>query len=86
MTLNCKDYINGLKDIHALSKKKTPKELIEFVSTLAIATGIPIIVVCYYILSLYGPNTALEDKVEFLIKFYGVKEVLNKEVGKNVIP
>lgn len=63
--------------IIGLTKDKSPEEIYELVSTVTIASGVPIIVVLYYLIELYGFDKKLYDKIVRLKKFYSVTEVIN---------
>lgn len=77
MTLDCDQYRINVVSIKALMDPKSDKERTEFISSLAIITGVPIIIVCHYVGELYGFTDALEARIGRLKHFYKVTEVFN---------
>jgi hypothetical protein len=75
--LNCDSYRVNVPDIEALSQKKTPEERIKQIGTLAVITGVPIIVVCHYLGELWGYTPELTARIEKLMEFYKVDGVIN---------
>jgi hypothetical protein len=77
MTLDASRYRLQMTYIIGLTKDKTPEEIYDLVSIVTIASGVPIIVVLYYLIELYGFDKKLYDKIGRLKEFYGVTEVIN---------
>lgn len=86
MVLDCNKYRLSFKDIQYYSKNKKDKELIDSISMIAIATNVPIIIVCYYIGELYGFDSILKSMIQRLRKFYHVKQVLNSTIDDSELP
>lgn len=76
MTLDANKYRINVPSIKLMLADKSPQERYEFIGNLAIATGVPIIIVCYYVGELYGFDIQLYAFIERLKKFYNVTEVL----------
>lgn len=77
MTLDANSYRVNIKPIYDMTIEKTPKERLQFLSILAVATGVPIVIVACYLGELYGFDEPLIAQLERLKLFYTVKEVLN---------
>ena len=75
MTLDADLYRINILDITNLTKDKTAKERLNMLGDLAVVTGVPIIVVGYYLAELYGMDSDLENALFRLRKFYGVTQV-----------
>lgn len=76
MTLNADHYRASLPDIITFTKDKDSKERFNMLSILAIVTNVPIIIVCVYLIELYGPDEKVSNQMERLKKFYKIDEVL----------
>lgn len=61
--------------IRKLLLNKKPEERRKFISEIAIATCVPVIIVCYYVLEIYGPSEEITSLTERLMKFYNVDKV-----------
>lgn len=79
MILDCDQYRINVRPISDLTKELTNKERYKFISNLAVITGVPIIIVCSYLLELYGPDEATIALRERLKAFYTVSEVINSK-------
>lgn len=75
--LNANQYRINIPSIKHLTKELSKEARLEFISNLAIITGVPIIIVCCYVGEIYGFTPDLLAKIEYLKKFYTVDEVLN---------
>lgn len=79
MILDCDQYRINVRPISDLTKELTAVERYKFISNLAIITGVPIVIVCCYLLELYGPDEAINALRERLKAFYTVKEIRNSK-------
>lgn len=77
MILDASRYRLQIPYIIGLTKNKTTEELLKYSSIVAIAAGVPIIVVLYYFIELYGFDVELYNKIGRLKQFYVVTEVIN---------
>lgn len=77
MILDASKYQLQMPYIIGLTKDKTMEELLKYISIVAIASGVPIIIVCYYIIELYGFDIEMYNQIGRLKAFYGVTEVIN---------
>lgn len=77
MILDAGKYRFQMPYIIGLTKDKSPEDLHYMIGMLSIASGVPIIIVAYYLIELYGFNKEIYDFIERLKKFYGVTEVIN---------
>lgn len=77
MHLDANDYRARIDYIKSLTADKDSDERYDFISILSVATGIPVIIVVYYLIELYGEEDRLYELVERLKLFYNVKNVLN---------
>lgn len=77
MILNANDYRINKEVIRQMTIDKTEDERREFLGNLAIATGVPIIVVACYMGELYGFTDRLKATIMRLCEFYTVTDVLN---------
>lgn len=68
--INPKDYRANFDTVVYLSRGKTPLELVEDLGLIAVATGVPVIVVGLYVGEAYGFSTELSAKIERLKLFY----------------
>jgi hypothetical protein len=76
MILNANDYRINIKSIKLLfdTKEEYSKKL-DFIGSVAIATAVPIVVVCYYMGELYGFTDELNAKIDRLRQFYKITEM-----------
>lgn len=77
MILDAGKYRRCIEAISQLTKDKTAKEQLEMIGKLSVITGVPIIVVAYYMGELYGFSADLDSMIDRLKKFYTIKEVIN---------
>jgi len=77
MKLDADAYRVNIPSIRLMTEDKTPAERLEYIGNLAVATGVPIIIVLTYIGELYGFSPEIDAKLETLKAFYTVKEVIN---------
>lgn len=63
--------------------KKTDEERTKFIGAAALATNVPIIIVCVYVGETYGFNNSLTNFMSELLLFYRVTEVLNIKKGSS---
>lgn len=77
MIYDCDDYRINLEYIKMLTYDKTHEDRLQLISSLAVATGVPIVVVCHFMEELWGSSEALTKKVDRLKAFYDVTSVLN---------
>lgn len=77
MVLDASKYRLRFPYIIGLTKDKSIEELETYVSIVSIASGVPIIVVCYFIMELYGFDLKIYNLIGRLKKFYNVTEVIN---------
>lgn len=66
-----------MNDILNFTKDKTEEERYEGIGMLAVATAVPVVVVCCYLGELYGFWPELKALLKRLMEFYKVDEVLN---------
>lgn len=83
MTLDADKYRLNVDAIKSLTKDKDDAERIEFLGVLAIATGVPIIIVAVYLGELYGFSDALNATIGRLKAFYNIIDVLNVSQPSN---
>lgn len=84
MVLDANAYRVNIPSIRLLTEDKTPSERIKYSGNIAVATGVPIIIVLVYIGEIYGSSQELHSQIASLMKFYSVDEVLNVKVeGSN---
>lgn len=76
MVLYKEKYAVQRKPIKLWIDNRPDKNPVELISEMAVHTGCPIIVVCYFLGELVGFTPELQSKIESLKKFYGVTEVL----------
>lgn len=75
MIVNANDYRVNLKAIELMfESKKTDQERREHIGSVAVATGVPIIVVSQYLGEIYGFTPELEAFMERLKFFYKITE------------
>lgn len=77
MILDADNYRLQIPYIIGLTKDKTMEELLKYSSIVSVASGVPIIIVIYYLIELYGFDLDLYKKIEILKQFYRVTEVIN---------
>lgn len=77
MILDASKYQRQFPYIIGLTKDKSIEELETYVSIVSIASGVPIIIVCYFIMELYGFDLKIYQLIGRLKIFYGVTEVIN---------
>ncbi len=76
MTIDTTKYRVNIPYIQYILAEKTLKERYEFISILALTTGVPIIAVCVYVLELYGKDEYVEGLLNRLKQFYLVTNIL----------
>lgn len=76
-TLDADKYRICMTDILNFTKDKTVEERYEGIGMLAVATAVPVIVVCCYLGELYGFWPELKALLKRLMEFYKVDEVTN---------
>lgn len=81
MIMDCNQYRINVEPIRKLLGPKSEQERFEFIATLAVVTGVPIIVVCCYVGELYGFSAQLYTKIARLKQFYTIDTVLNANGG-----
>lgn len=79
MTLDCNKYRINVGPIRALTKGKSQKERYQLISSLAIVTDVPVIVVVCYLGELYGFDKDMIALLFLLKDFYHITDVLNVE-------
>lgn len=77
MVLDCDTYRVNVVSIKALLDDKTDAERLEMIGSVAVITGVPIIVVGCYMGELYGFTDELNTVIDRLMHFYTIKSVLN---------
>ena len=75
MKIKLKEYSERRKDIVRLLKlrAKTPRD--KLISEVSASSGIPIIVLCTFVLELEGPNPLVEEQLQQSIQFYGCTHI-----------
>lgn len=76
MIIDCDKYRLNVKDISMMLNDKTPAERLDAIGSVAVSTGVPIIVVCFYVGELYGFSSQLYAKIDRLKAFYCITGVL----------
>lgn len=76
-TLDADKYRINIPNIIYLTKDQTPEERIKYLGRVAVATSVPIIIVCTYIGEVYGFSDELNALVDRLKLFYNISEILN---------
>lgn len=83
MVLDADKYRVNMKVVESMMyEKKTPKDRMEFIGAIAVATGVPIIVVACYVGEIFGFTEELKAFIERLKAFYHITEILGV-VGLN---
>lgn len=78
MILDADKYRLSKDFVISLYKNKVGKEeLQKLVSQIAVATGVPIVIVASYIGEEYGFSDALTSQIDRVKSFYNVKEIIN---------
>lgn len=77
MILDANDYRLRTDYIKSLTVDKDSDERYDFISILSIATGIPVIIVVYYLMELYGEEERLFARANSLKKFYNITDLRN---------
>jgi hypothetical protein len=77
MILDANAYRVNIPSIRLLTEDKSYDERMSYVGNISVITGVPIIVVLAYIGEIYGFTDEINKKMESLMNFYTVKEVLN---------
>jgi len=76
MIVNADDYRVNIQSISKMFEAKPSyKEKVEHIGPIAVATMVPILVVCQYMGEIYGFTPELEDKMDKLKYFYKVTEL-----------
>lgn len=75
MTLDADEYRINIPFIKEMTKNLTDKERYDFVSELAVVTGVPIIIICIYLTELYGHTVELDAFANRMKLFYNVSEI-----------
>lgn len=81
--LDCNLYRINVEPIRLLLKDLPDEQKVPFISNLALITMVPIIIVCYYVIELYGELPGLISLIEDLKRFYHVDEVINHTTKKH---
>lgn len=76
-SLDANSYRINIKDILSFCRDKSAEERIASLGMLAVATGVPVIIVGVYLGELYGFTPELLNQIERLKTFYSIDEVLN---------
>lgn len=82
MKLDADIYRVNIPSIKLLTEDKSPTERLKYIGNIALITGVPIIIVSYYIGEIYGFSDELEAKIKKLMEFYIIEEVLNVKRSK----
>ncbi len=77
MIIDCNHYILSKQDVKNLMSDKTHEERLEHIGMTAVATSVPIIVVCCFVGQMWGFTDDLKRQIARLVSFYTVKEVKN---------
>lgn len=77
MVLDCDSYRVNVAQIQTLTAEKSDKERLEMIGSLAVITGVPIIIVTCYLGELYGFSPEIDAKIKRLMSFYTITEVIN---------
>lgn len=75
--VDCDKYRINETSIRKLTETKTDAERVEMTGKLAVATGVPIIVVVCYLGEMYGFTEGLNRHLKNLIAFYHVDDIVN---------
>jgi hypothetical protein len=84
MTLDADHYRINIPAIYSFLKEKDEDERYEYISKLAIITGVPICIVVVYVIELFGNSLKLTEKLQQLKSFYHVDDIVNTKVNINV--
>ncbi len=76
MIVDCNQYRLSFKDVENLLQDKTEKEIAEYIGMIAVATAVPIIVVCCFIGEIKGFTPTLLARIDSLKTFYSVDKVI----------
>ncbi len=76
-SIDASKYRVNIPLIATMLGDKTNEVRLEMLSSLALITGVPIIIVATYIQELYGDIPGLSDKKQRLMEFYQVDQILN---------
>jgi len=85
MKLNADSYRINIPFVKLLTQDLTPEKRLTYVSNVAVATGVPIIIICCYVGELYGFSISLVNLIHSLMKFYVVDEVLNLKLSEKCL-
>jgi hypothetical protein len=72
-------YAASVKAIEGLLKDKDDKERSESISSIAVATSVPIIAVILIVIDLFGPQQSLYDMLSRMMRFYKVDRAFYKD-------
>lgn len=75
MKLDAEKYRINIPLIKLLLERKEPHEIVPYIGAIAVATDVPILVVCHYIGEIYGFSGELLALIERLKDFYQVDGV-----------
>lgn len=80
MTLDANKYRVNVKVVESMMyEKTTPKDRMELIGAISVATGVPIIVVACYVGEIFGFDDKLKDFIERLKAFYHITEIIGVE-------
>lgn len=80
MTLDANKYRINIKSIAHQLDAKTQQERYDYIGPLALSSGVPIIIICYYIAELYGMTDNIKTFILRLKEFYSITEVFGVEL------
>lgn len=76
MILDANAYRINIPAIKAWREQRPDEPMLKAISAIAVAYGIPIIVVCHYLGALEGYSEELTCSIERLMAFYSVDKVI----------
>lgn len=76
-SLNADNYRLNIPAIKHLTREMNAKQRLEFCGRLAIMTGVPIVVIGYYLAEIYGMDEKLKSFINKMKDFYHIGIVYN---------
>lgn len=77
--MNISIYQHVIPLMHTIKRNRSHLKIQELTSTMSVASGVPIIAICYFYGQLYGYTPELQDQINNLIKFYNYGKVTGYE-------
>lgn len=78
--IDANKYTTSVGAMKNLMNDKNAKERFEAISSVSVATSVPVIAVVAWVMDIYGNNEELRDLLGRLMKFYVIDSVLIKDL------